>query len=281
MIRLLWFAWGTLCMTAVAPATAQQACYGPGDVNADGLVTFDDLALFAGCMAGPEVGQPPGCDPATWGRADLDDDGDVDLPDFAALACRAGSTYFDYGPHRENLEAEMLAMALTGELRAADAQYARILRDLALIRTTYPQLVSVIDDPDYVPNELIVKLVAGQPLDGYHALNAYYLLTAEEHLFGDWWVLTFCDNLNAVTLGPIYVALPEVQYADPNYLIGTDDQITVQVLSGTYRYSIDDGFWDCFDGCDCHRYWVIDVDALGTVTLVSYEEYGMSWCEFD
>ena len=92
--------------------------------------------------------------------------------------------------------------------------------------------------------------------------------------------LTFCDNLNPAVLAAEYAALPEVQYAEPNYWFGHDDQITVADLADVFRYSIDDGFMDCFDGCDCHRDWVLDVSTGGTVTLVSYVEWGMPWCEF-
>lgn len=267
-----------LCATASTRADA-QTCYGPGDITADAAVTLADVSAFATLMAGPGV-QPPGADPA-FDRADLQGDSDVDLADFALLVPYFKETYFDYGPHRDDEEAEMLTMALTGQLRAPETEYQRIVRDLELIRTTYVDLVTVIDDPDYVPNQLVIKLVAGEPLDDYHDLNATYMVTAEDHLFGDWWTLTFCDNLNATVLAAYYTALPAVQYADPNYLIGTDDQIDISILAGqTYRYNIDDGFLDCFDGCDCHRVWVLDVDSLGVVTLVSYDEWGMSWCDF-
>ena len=72
-----------------------------------------------------------------------------------------------------------------------------------------------------------------------------------------------------------------MNWAEPNYFIGIDDFITVKLYIGSYRYLIDDGFWDCFDGCDCHRYWEIDVTNDGTVTLISYSEEGAPWCEFD
>jgi hypothetical protein len=93
-------------------------------------------------------------------------------------------------------------------------------------------------------------------------------------------VLTYCDNLNAEVLALEYAGLPGIDWAEANYAIGIDDYITIQVLGTTYRYHIDDGFWDCFDGCDCHREWMIDVDDSGTVTLVSYNEWGMPWCDF-
>jgi hypothetical protein len=274
---------GTLICGLVFLALTSHAdppCYGPGDLDGSAMVNVGDLEAFAECMAGPEITEPPaGCDPEVFARADLHIDGDVDLDDYAVLAQLVGEAYFDYGPHRENVEAEMLAMDVSSELRAPDAEYDRILRDLALIRAQYPELVTVIDDEDYVPNQLIVGINAGQPLDDYYALNEFYRVEDEEiHSF--YRLLTFCDNLNAPVLAGIYAALPSVSWGDPNWWIGIDDYITIAVLGGTYRYNIDDGFWDCFDGCDCHREWLIDVDESGTVTLISYEEWGQSWCDF-
>jgi len=258
-----------------------QDCVGPGDIDGDGAVAVTDLAPLAECLAGPDVfTPPPGCDPIEFARADLDEDGDVDLADVAKLLPYVGQEYFAYGPHRENLEAEMLAMDVTGQLRAPDQEYERIRRDLALIRATYPQLQQVIDDTDYVPNQLMVGLDNNLPHDGYKALNEYYLVVSEQ-IYYSFRLLTFCDNLNAPVLAPQYAALPEVQWAEPNGLIGIDDFITVTVWSdGTYWYDIDDGFMDCFDGCDCHRVWALTVSPGGTVTLVSYYEWGMPWCDF-
>lgn len=268
-------------LALLAPASyADPPCYGPGDIDADGLVSGSDLDPFAECMAGPEITEPPaGCDPEVFARADLHADGDVDLEDYAVLTQLVGEAYFDYGPQRENLEAELLAMDVSGELRAPDAEYERILRDLALIRAEYSELVTVIDDEDYVPNQLIVGVDESQPLDDYYALNEFYRVEDEE-IHYSYRLLTFCDNLNGPELAAIYAALPAVSWGDPNWWIGIDDYITIEVLESAYRYNIDDGFWDCYDGCDCHREWIIDVDESGTVTLISYEEWGQSWCEF-
>ncbi len=58
-----------------------------GDFDGDGDADVDDFAVFAACLAGPEVTTPPpGCDPSDFAQADLDGDLDVDLADFAAFS---------------------------------------------------------------------------------------------------------------------------------------------------------------------------------------------------
>lgn len=57
-----------------------------GDLNQDGNINADDLALFIDCLAGPDNGLSPGCAPA-----DLDAQTDVDLHDFAEFALFGGN----------------------------------------------------------------------------------------------------------------------------------------------------------------------------------------------
>lgn len=59
----------------------------PGDIDGDAGIEFDDLVLFASAMNGPTVrAVPPGGELAYFIRADLDDDLDVDLADFALFS---------------------------------------------------------------------------------------------------------------------------------------------------------------------------------------------------
>ncbi len=205
--------------------------------------------------------------------------------DRAGTSCQTAPDMFDYGPHRLDAEAEQLAMHFAGTLRAPDAEYDRILRDLQLIREAYPFLTAVVDEPDYMPNKLVLRLEAPGPWPNYEALKYYYQVTNDEIIIPslDIHLLTFCDNLNAHVIGPEFAALADVRYAEPDYLVGWANRISIVVFATDYRYTILAGFHDCFDGCDCDRTWVLDVADDGTVGFVSYQEddHGWSWCVFE
>ena len=273
MIKPLWIL-GIVLAGLASNSAAQQGCAGDGDTNGDGIVDPLDVG-FVLARFGCQVGSGD----ASCDMADANDSGVVDPLDSGFVAARFGSTYLSYGPQRDNVEAEMLAMELTGEIRAPDFEYDRILGDLALIRAEFPELITVIDDTDYVPDQLLVGVDDTGSIDDYEALNEF-LLVVDEQVESWGRILTFCDNLNAVAAAAEYNEVSEVEWAEPNYFIGIDDFITISPDGDTYRYSIDDGFWDCFDGCDCHRYWEIDVAGDGTVTLIDYSEAGAPWCEF-
>ena len=196
---------------------------------------------------------------------------DVTQEDKNQSLCQTGPDFFDYTPHRDNTEAEQLAMHLAGQLRAPDEEYARILRDLQLIREVYPEIAYVIDRPDYDPDELIVRLIEGESESEYQALNAYYQVVEDRRISQllNIHLLTLCDNLNIPLLVPVYVA-PNILYAEPSWLVGEGDEITVERLDTVYRYTITTGCGDCLSGCIYHRSWTIDVDENGILALLSF-----------
>ena len=58
----------------------------PGDLDDDGDVDLDDYAVFVDCLGGPGVTTPPGgCSADEFDWADVQPDGDVDLEDFATF----------------------------------------------------------------------------------------------------------------------------------------------------------------------------------------------------
>jgi hypothetical protein len=66
----------------------------PGDLDNDGDVDLDDYARFAPCVGGPgQVTPPPSCDQTDFAEADLNGDTDVDLADFREFCEMLGSGY--------------------------------------------------------------------------------------------------------------------------------------------------------------------------------------------
>lgn len=203
----------------------------------------------------------------------------------AHAQCQSGPQYFDYGPHRDDPEAERLAMKLTAQLRSPDEEYERIRDDLWLIRLTHQLLWQVGDEGSYADDQLVVDLDQGLPWTGFHDLNAYYQVVGEEVILDDTYLLTFCDNINADELASIYEALPEVVYAEPNFVVGCVDEIIVSVMSTTYSYRMVEGWAnpdDMFPGCNCWMIWEFDVEEGGALDWISYNEQEDGWwyCPF-
>lgn len=271
----LFAATAILSLGAVQAAFAAYPC--PSDLNCDGQVGAADLGALLGAW-----GPCAGC------RSDLNGDGHVNAADLGALLGSWGGCTFTYNPPVKNQEAEQIGLEMLGAggpLLLPTADYERIDRDLGLIRAAYPGLASQFHTMAWAPNQLIVKVLIAVPPSEYPCLKTYYGVTDELLIFtsggGNWYVLTFAGNSNVETLASIFAAAPEVEFAEPNGLFGGENFYTPQNLGdGIWRWTIDDGFWDCFDGCDCHRFYIIDVDAAGAVSLVSYEEFGQSWCRF-
>ena len=64
----------------------------PADFDQDGDVDLSDFATFALCYGGAGMTTPPpSCDPGDFDKTDLDDDNDVDLSDFATFAMYYGT----------------------------------------------------------------------------------------------------------------------------------------------------------------------------------------------
>jgi hypothetical protein len=97
----------------------------------------------------------------------------------------------------------------------------------------------------------------------------------------DWYVVEAGGMINIPALCAIYAQADGVQFADPDGIIGGENFWTPSDIGGgTWAWNIDDGFLDCFDGCDCHKVYEFHVTEAGQVTLESFTQWGMKWCEF-
>lgn len=273
------------CIAAAAAllftARPAQALECPGDVNGDCSVNVLDLIELLLCFGQPAT---PPCD-----TADIIADGTVNVVDLIELLLNFGEPcLFDYGLPLSDAEAEQIGLEMLGAgglLLVPPASYERIDRDLDLIRLFEPALGPQTHSPAWLPNQMLVKVLIGFPQDAYQCLNAFYQVINAEFLFssggGDWYVLTFAGNLNVPALAIEYAALAEIEFAEPNGLIGGQNFWTAEDQGGgVWGWSVDDGFLDCFDGCDCHNIYFLETDAAGNVTLILFLQGGAPWCPF-
>ena len=262
---------GLVLETASAPA-GDDPCSCPADVDGSGTVGFADvLAVLA------DWGPCEGCD------GDVDGDGTVGFEDLLAVLAAWGPCVFDYAD-RQDPEANQIGLEVLGAdgpLLVPDELYDRIDRDLDLIRAFEPALADQTHSPAFAPDHLIVKKIPKAPPESYDRLNACLRIVDERNLFGDWYVLTFPGSLNAVALSVIYAELDSIEFAEPDGIIGRQNFWEPTPLEGgTWRWDVDDGYCDCFDGCDCHFLYVFEVAAGGAVTLVDYQEIFSACCAF-
>lgn len=258
-----------------APAVATSIpC--PSDTNCSGAVDVDDLLAVINHWGAIDF--PP---------ADVNYSGNVDVDDLLYVINDWGACVFDFGPVYKNEEVHQIGLEMlpNSQLTLPQATYDRIERDLDLIRTAYPALADQFHSMAWAPNQLIVALQQNQPMESYECHNTFYQVIDSDFLFtggsGSWYVLTFNGKVNVEGMVEKYEVLPVVNIAEPNGLVGGQNYWKPTDLgNGKWRWEIDDGFMDCFDGCDCHKLYVIQIDGPGNVTLINYQEVGLSWCEW-
>jgi len=170
-------------------------------------------------------------------------------------------------------EAELIALCLSGKIVAPDNLYEQVLRDLAVIRSTWGDSIQNVDRirfwTSWVPSCLILGFddtTTQQLLDGvYDAwddLNERYELTSMDttHLARDGFVvLYFVGRLHSWRLAESYQDLPGVWAASPNYLPGDWSNVYArQTLTGM-GYLFRRGWGDCPSGCLYSEYWYFRV----------------------
>lgn len=268
-----------------ASAVDAQYCLGPGDFDADHKVTSVDTSLFVQCLGGPAFVSNIYCPPNRASSADLDGDGDNDLADVAAYSLRFGMAYFDYGPERENKEAEYHAITLTGELRAPQLEYMRISRDLELIRQRFPELMDVRHEGSAPYTDLIVRLHSAGDRADFDNLNQYFGFTSSRLLFGDdLFYVEYCDALYPVALAEIYKQSDEVESAHGNLLGCIPGCCWNRVQVGrvgdifTYDFSFSYSEPEPYTSCGCWRRRILDVDTTGQIVQVICEDGCLSEC---
>jgi hypothetical protein len=271
---------GSTCPSTACVAPIGSCCLGKACLT--DLTQADCETGFGGVWAGPNTTCPAACPPCF---ADVDNNGNVDADDLVAVILGWGQCTFDYQNH-PNQEAHQIGLEMlgaSGPLVLPAATYERINRDLGLIRAAQPALAGQIHTPAWA-SSLIIGVTTGADLEEVECLNTYYQGDMT-FLFGfggtDYHVVQVAGMVNIPALCAIYAQAQHVQSADPDGIIGGENfWVPTDMGDGTWAWNIDDGFHDCFDGCDCHNVYEYHVAADGQVTLVSFSQWGMKWCEF-
>jgi hypothetical protein len=190
---------------------------------------------------------------------------------------------FVYDSPRSNVEAEQIGFEMLGRqgpLLLADTVYERVLRDLTLIRGTRPELADQQHLGLWPPNHVMISIADGHTIVDLEEINTCYQ-AKPTHLFDRWYVLELPGKLNVPRLAALYAALAPVSIANVDGIVGQENYWTPEDRGGgTWRWTVDDGFYDCFDGCDCHTYYRFDINEIGTVVLLERWQEGMPYCVF-
>ena len=256
---------------------AETLC--PADLDQNGAIDLGDLMLTLDAWGASAAG----------GRADLDQSQNVDVMDLVIVLSAWGPCHFDYGAAINpavSRDAVLLGLSALGPADArmvADRDAIRLQRDMDQIRDSFVDLIDVHPDTAVDVRTLQVRIdpdATEDALAEFHALNAYYNAIATPRM-GVYFTVEFPHAINVHAVSVAYADTSSVLSADVVTLGPQCNAWTFQrVEHGTIRYTIDDGFLDSGDGCDCHRIWTIDVTSAGDIIPISYVEAGAPWCDF-
>ncbi len=202
----------------------------------------------------------------------------VGLVSCIAFAC-GGAKADPVGPN-ELLEAQQIALELSGDLRPPEDLTELVQNDLASIRAAYPQIADISYRPIASPDQIIVGLTdqaMQQFRNGqYHELdqlNALYGVIEIDDPFHriSAIILNFDQVYNTPLLADLYLQddPPGMRYAEPNSYGGDGSTIS----AGPPFYTFIRAWGDCPSGCIYHEYWEFSVQD-GQVDLIAHPATG-------
>ena len=171
------------------------------------------------------------------------------------------------------LEAQLMTLDISGQLRPPADLTERIYNNLVAIRTAYPEVADITYRPRAVPDQIIVGLTqqsAEQFRNGeFHALdemNELYGPVTMSPLRGSnrypYIILQFDQIYNTQLLSEIYAEVEGLRYAEPNYYIGDGSTISADPPFYTFIRA----WGDCPAGCIYRELYHFRVEN-GQVTI--------------
>jgi hypothetical protein len=166
---------------------------------------------------------------------------------------------------------ERLAIQMDGLFIASQATYDRVERDILGIRNTFPSVGHI---EFFEPNDGVTLLMGADSLvlddmeagtyEAWDCHNQRYELATETYSF--YAKLVFGGNYDMALLAAEYAALPGVDYAEPNGIIGDGPTICGTIDGTMFHYVFDDASGDCFSGCMMHEYRYFTTDSAGAIS---------------
>ena len=157
---------------------------------------------------------------------------------------------------------EQLAIVATNRVVAGEAQYERVVRDVAKIRAMRPDLRDVGFLADF-NQEIIVRADEGtisRMVEGtygaWECLNRRFKVNDIEFGAGtpERADVTFDGVYHIPTLADRYARLPGIESATGGLRIGDGSTICVTPRGSDWHYVVDQGTGDCQSGCRDHDY---------------------------
>jgi hypothetical protein len=174
-----------------------------------------------------------------------------------------------------SVEAQSMAVWISGEIRPPASLTRRIDRHLTLIRTRYEDEIESLGEirfrPAWLPGSILLGLdeasrteVASGTYNSWDTLNELYGATFRYHtgsLMARGFVeIRSTEILHSGRLAAEYRTLPGVRYSHPNNLVGDGSNIYPGLEGSRARYLFRKGGGDCPSGCTENEYWYFIMD---------------------
>ncbi len=200
---------------------------------------------------------------------------------YSVITCSRpiNNTYIEPPPPehtpKENEEAELITLCLSGNLVAPDDLYNQALEDLVAIRSTFgaefESIKHITFRTPWIVGSLIVgfndataqKVANGEYYAWDEPNKKYQVTKIDKGLVGSIGsvVLHFKGRLHPRRLAKLYAVLPGVRYAQPNVRIGDSPTIYPRKIESGITYLFRAAWGDCPSGCINSVYWYFVVEG--------------------
>jgi hypothetical protein len=171
---------------------------------------------------------------------------------------------------RDNAEAELMALWITGKAVAYRSDYDRIRNSIARVRSEYGDSIPFVDSQQFVypmsVSKIYVYLTAcaiekfrnGEYHD-WDSLNTLYRVSDIVLKSYGLILLSFEPRLNPMLLLESYRDLASITYAEPNFLIGDRPNVYPWFDGDDETFLFRYAWGDCPSGCIHSKFWYFRV----------------------